>query len=143
MKKIFLFAIFVLMALVHANAQLMLRGNKFSPLFKLQLAEQAISQLYVDTVNDNKLVEDAIRGMLEKLDPHSSYTDAKQTKAFNEPLAGDFEGIGVQFNIMEDTLVVIQPVVNGPSEKVGIMSGDRIIAVNDTAIASRWLRATS
>lgn len=135
MKKIFLFAIFVLMAAAHANAQLMLRGNKFSPLFKLQLAEQAISQLYVDTVNDNKLVEDAIRGMLEKLDPHSSYTDAKQTKAFNEPLAGDFEGIGVQFNIMEDTLVVIQPVVNGPSEKVGIMSGDRIIAVNDTAIA--------
>ena len=75
---------------------------------KLQIAEMAITNFYVDSVNEQKLVEDGIRGMLEKLDPHSTYTDAKETKAMNEPLQGDFEGIGVQFNMIEDTLVVIQ-----------------------------------
>ncbi len=106
-----------------------------SPLRKLQLAEMAITNFYVDSVNEQKLSEDAIRGMLKGLDPHSTYTDAKETKAMNEPLQGDFEGIGVQFNIIEDTLVVIQPIVNGPSQKVGILSGDRIISVNDSTIA--------
>ena len=106
-----------------------------SPLRKLQLAEMAITNFYVDSVDEQKLAEDAIRGMLEKLDPHSTYTDAKETKAMNEPLQGDFEGIGVQFNMINDTLVVIQPVVNGPSEKVGILAGDRIVNVNDSSIA--------
>ena len=106
-----------------------------SSLRKLQLAEMAISRLYVDTVNEESLVENGIRGMLEKLDPHSSYTTARETKAMNESLNGSFEGIGVQFNMREDTLIVIQTVTNGPSEKVGIQAGDRIIAVNDTAIA--------
>lgn len=106
-----------------------------NPLRKLQMAEIAINNYYVDSVDESALVEYAIRGMLEKLDPHSSYSDAKETKAMTEPLQGDFEGIGVQFNMSEDTLVVIQPVVNGPSEKVGIVAGDRIVTVNDTAIA--------
>lgn len=106
-----------------------------SPLRKLQLAEMAITNFYVDTLNEQKLSEDAIRGMLKGLDPHSTYTDAKETKAMNEPLQGDFEGIGVQFNMIEDTLVVIQPIVNGPSQKVGILSGDRIVSVNDSTIA--------
>lgn len=102
---------------------------------KLQIAEMAITNFYVDSVNEQKLSEDAIRGMLKGLDPHSTYTDAKETKAMNEPLQGDFEGIGVQFNMIEDTLVVIQPIVNGPSQKVGILSGDRIVSVNDSTIA--------
>ena len=102
---------------------------------KLQMAQIAISSIYVDKVDDDKLVEDAIRGMLEKLDPHSSYTTPKETKQMTEPLNGSFEGIGVQFNMVEDTLMVIQPVVNGPSEKVGIVAGDRIVGVNDTTIA--------
>ena len=102
---------------------------------KLNMAEMAISHLYVDSVDENKLVEDAIRGMLEKLDPHSAYSTPKETKQMNEPLQGSFEGIGVQFNMVEDTLLVIQPVVGGPSEKVGILAGDRIVSVNDTAIA--------
>ena len=106
-----------------------------SPLRKLQLAEMAITNFYVDSVNEQKLSEDAIRGMLKGLDPHSTYTDAKETKAMNEPLQGDFEGIGVQFNMIEDTLVVIQPIVNGPSQKVGILAGDRIVSVNDSTIA--------
>ena len=110
-------------------------SQKSNPLRKLQIAELAVSNLYVDSVSDDKLVEDAIRGMLKGLDPHSSYTTAKETKAMNEPLEGSFEGIGVQFNMVEDTLLVIQPVSKGPSEKVGILAGDRIITVNDTTIA--------
>ena len=102
---------------------------------KLGIAQYAISHLYVDSVNAMKLTEGAITGMLSQLDPHSTYTDAAQTKAFNEPLRGDFEGIGVQFNMIEDTLVVIQPTDKGPSQKVGIMAGDRIVRVNDTVIA--------
>lgn len=106
-----------------------------SPLRKLQYAEVAITNLYVDSVDEKKLVEDAIRGMLEKLDPHSTYATPKEVKELNEPLNGNFEGIGVQFNMIEDTLLVIQPVTNGPSEKIGIIAGDRIVSVNDTAIA--------
>ena len=102
---------------------------------KLIYAQGAISQLYVDTVNVTKLTEDAIRGMLTELDPHSIYTPAKDVQAMNEPLAGSFDGIGVQFNMNEDTLVVIQTISGGPSEKVGIMAGDMIVSVNDTAIA--------
>lgn len=109
--------------------------GKDSPLRKLQIAEVAIKSLYVDSVDEQKLVEDGIRGMLEKLDPHSSYTTAKETKAMNESLNGSFDGIGVQFNMQEDTLLIIQPVAKGPSEKVGIQAGDRIIAVDDTTIA--------
>lgn len=102
---------------------------------KLIYAQGAITQLYVDTVNISKLTEDAIRGMLTELDPHSTYTPAKDVEAMNEPLAGSFDGIGVQFNMNEDTLVVIQTISGGPSEKVGIMAGDMIVTVNDTAIA--------
>ena len=72
------------------------------------MAELAILNMYVDSVDEQKLVEDGIRGMIEKLDPHSAYSTAKETKAMNEPLQGSFEGIGVQFNMIEDTLMVIQ-----------------------------------
>ena len=106
-----------------------------SPMRKMVLAEMAITNLYVDSVDEKKLAEDGIRGMIEQLDPHSSYSTAKETKEMNEPLQGSFEGIGVQFNMVKDTLLVIQPVVNGPSERVGILAGDRIVSVNDTAIA--------
>lgn len=120
---------------VSSRAQMKINFGDDSPLRKLQMAELAISRFYVDKVDEGKLVEDAIRGMLEKLDPHSSYSTPKEVQALNEPLAGSFEGIGVQFNIVEDTLLVIQPVIGGPSEKVGILAGDRIVSVNDTAIA--------
>ncbi len=102
---------------------------------KLQYAQLAIINLYVDSVDQNKLVEDAINGVLEKLDPHSSYTNAKETKKLNEPLSGNFEGIGVQFNMLDDTLVVIQPTSKGPSEKAGIVAGDRIVSVDGQPIA--------
>ena len=132
MRKILLAAL-ALLTTIGVQAQLRL-GDK-SPKSKLHMAEMAITNLYVDTVDENKLVEDAIRGMLDKLDPHSTYSTAKEVKAMNESLEGSFEGIGVQFNMMEDSLVVIQTITNGPSEKVGILPGDRIVEVNDTAIA--------
>ena len=133
MKKSFFIVIALLMAWHGAHAQI--RYNSSTPLNKLNMAVMAINNLYVEEVDQEKLTEDAIRGMLEKLDPHSTYSNAKETKQMTESLEGSFEGIGVQFNMMEDTLVVIQTISNGPSEKVGIIPGDRIVAVNDTAIA--------
>lgn len=102
---------------------------------KMVMATAMIYNYYVDSVDSKRLVEDAINGMIQKLDPHSAYSTPKETKKFTEPLEGSFEGIGVQFNMLDDTLVVIQPVPKGPSEKVGIVAGDRIVSVNDTAIA--------
>ena len=118
---------------VAINAQMSLFGG--SQLQKLNIAELAISKYYVDSVDEQKMVESAITGMLKELDPHSSYTTAEETKELTEPLEGKFSGIGVQFNLLEDTVYVIQTIVGGPSEKVGILAGDRIIAANDTAIA--------
>lgn len=138
MKKI-LFSILALalMAMpLHTSAQAQKNdSNPDDELRKLVMAAAMTYNYYVDTVDCKKLVEDAIVGMLSKLDPHSLYSNAKETKKLNEPLNGSFEGIGVQFNMLEDTLLVIQTVTNGPSEKVGILAGDRIISVNDTAIA--------
>ena len=127
--------LFILLSFSQAIKAQQLNFGYNSPMRKIVLAEMAITNLYVDSVDEKKLVEDGIRGMIEQLDPHSSYSTAKETKEMNEPLQGSFEGIGVQFNMVKDTLLVIQPVVNGPSERVGILAGDRIVSVNDTAIA--------
>ena len=133
--KIILATLMLVMCVAEASAQLRFRMGEDSPMRKLQLAEMLVNNFYVDSVDENKLVEDAIKGMLDKLDPHSSYTNAKETKEMNESLQGNFDGIGVQFNMVEDTLLVIQTIAKGPSEKAGIVAGDRIVAVNDTAIA--------
>lgn len=129
MKKI----LFIIACWCLATVQAQNSNNE--ALRKLQMAEFAITNLYVDKVDENKLVEEAIIRMLAQLDPHSTYNNAEEVKKMNEPLQGNFEGIGVQFQMIEDTLLVIQPVSNGPSEKVGILAGDRIVAVNDSAIA--------
>jgi len=102
---------------------------------KVNIVMAAIENLYVDTINGGKLAEDAIVGLLEKLDPHSSYSTPEEVKELNEPLQGNFEGIGVQFNMLTDTLYIVQVIPGGPSEKVGILAGDRIIYVEDTLIA--------
>jgi carboxyl-terminal processing protease len=102
---------------------------------KVQAAEFFISHFYVDSLSEGKVVDSAIEGMLKQLDPHSTYIKAKDVERSVENLNGSFEGIGVQFNMIEDTLVVIQPVSGGPSERKGIIAGDRIVLVNDTAIA--------
>ena len=112
MKNLFLVTMCLALALA-ASAQ----RSMPEALQKLLNAEYAITSLYVDTVNEDKLVEDAIRGMLENLDPHSSYTDAKETKELEEPLQGEFSGVGIQFNMNKDTLYVIQTVPGGPSER--------------------------
>ncbi len=132
MKKIKVYALLVCL-LAASTAQAQSFGS--AAMRKLQMAEFAISNFYVDKVDEDKLVEEAIIKMLAQLDPHSTYSDAEEVKKMNEPLQGNFEGIGVQFQMIEDTLLVVQPVSNGPSEKVGILAGDRIIAVNDSAIA--------
>lgn len=131
MRKTVSIIIILLAACLCTNAQSKLDEQ----LKKLIISTAAINNHYVDTVNAEKLVEDAIRGMLENLDPHSAYSTAEQTKRLNEPLQGSFDGIGIQFNILDDTLMVIQTITGGPSEKAGVMAGDRIISVNDTVIA--------
>jgi carboxyl-terminal processing protease len=95
-----------------------------------------IDAFYVDTANLNLLTEKAIIEVLKNLDPHSSYISAKDVKEMNEPLNGNFEGIGIQFNILHDSIVVVEPIANGPSEKAGLLAGDRIVVINDENVAS-------
>lgn len=94
---------------------------------------------YVDTVNRAELVEAAIPAILKKLDPHSVYIPAKDLQRANEPLQGNFDGIGISFNMLTDTILVISTIPGGPSEKVGLMAGDKIIFVNDSLVAGRNL----
>lgn len=94
-----------------------------------------IEQEYVDTVNREQLMDLSIEKMLQSLDPHSSYITATDLNAANEPLEGNFEGIGVEFHIQDDTIMVVSAISGGPSEAVGIRSGDRIVKVNDTLVA--------
>jgi carboxyl-terminal processing protease len=94
-----------------------------------------ISQMYVDKVDDNKLAEDAVKALISELDPHSSYMSKEEVKESNEPLEGNFTGIGISFNMITDTLYVIETIAGGPSAKVGILAGDRILLVNDSSVA--------
>lgn len=94
-----------------------------------------IDMYYVDTVDKAGLTEAAITGMLRQLDPHSSYISKKEMERVNEEMSGAFEGIGVQFNIMDDTLMVVSPISGGPSERAGILAGDRILTVDGQAVA--------
>ncbi len=90
---------------------------------------------YVDTVNISELETDAIIAMLDELDPHSMYVTQDEFNEVNDPLLGSFEGIGISFRIEKDTITVINPIPGGPSEKVGLMAGDRIVKVDDTLVA--------
>ncbi len=94
-----------------------------------------IDRYYVDSVDQKELVEEAIIEMLKNLDPHSSYLTKKEAVETNEPLQGNFEGIGISFNILYDTIFVISPISGGPSEKVGILAGDRIVKVDGKDVA--------
>lgn len=94
-----------------------------------------VRNYYTDTVDEEKLIEDAIAKVLEDLDPHSSYVRAKDVKKSEEGLVGNFEGIGITFQILKDTVMVLEVIPGGPSEKVGLMAGDKILKVNDTSIA--------
>ena len=94
-----------------------------------------IQEAYVDSVDRQTLTEDAIHSLLKNLDPHSAFIPARDFKEMNDPLMGSFEGIGIEFNMISDTVVVINPISGGPSEKAGIMPGDRIVAVEEEVIA--------
>jgi len=94
-----------------------------------------IEMEYVDSVSKDQLVEQTIPALLENLDPHSVYIPAKDLQRVTEPLEGNFEGIGIQFNMLNDTVVVIQTISGGPSERIGIMPGDRIVTIDDSVVA--------
>ena len=132
MRKIYLFIALLACAITGFSQK---NATDMEQMRKLLMAHSAIANLYVDEVDEQKIVETSIKAMLKELDPHSTYLTAQEVEKMNEPLQGNFEGIGVQFNMAEDTLFVIQTINNGPSEKVGILPGDRIVTVNDTAIA--------
>ena len=103
--------------------------------YKLSRVLDVVNMFYVDTVNNDKLVEAAIVEMLKELDPHSVYVSKDEVKEMNEPLEGNFEGIGVQFNIFNDTILVVNTIPGGPSEKLGIRAGDRIIKIDGQIVA--------
>jgi carboxyl-terminal processing protease len=94
-----------------------------------------IEQEYVDEISKEELIDKAINSLLEELDPHSNYIPPKDLAAYNDPLEGNFEGIGVEFNIHKDTLTVVNTIPGGPSESVGILAGDRFVKVDGEVIA--------
>ncbi|MFW5821312.1 MAG: S41 family peptidase, partial [Bacteroidota bacterium] len=119
-----------------------------TPLTSGQITEQSlkfgevldkISRYYVDSVNEEKIVNYAITEMLHDLDPHSAYLTKEEVKASQEQLEGGFEGIGVSFNILKDTIFIINPIAGGPSEKVGIRPGDRIIEIEGENVAGEGI----
>ncbi len=94
-----------------------------------------IENAYVDTVNAEKLTEKAIVALLEELDPHSVYLSKEELQEANEPLNGSFDGVGIQFNIFHDTILVVEPIQGGPSEKLGIRAGDKIVTIEGEMVA--------
>ena len=118
-------------------AVLMLSAQDFSQIQQRKIlnAMSAISNVYVDTINDEQLTEIAIVAMLKELDPHSVYIPKKEVERTNEQLEGGFEGIGIQFQMYEDTLLVVQTIAGCPAEKVGLLPSDRIIYVDNELIA--------
>ena len=112
-----------------------LESSSQSKFGKLEGVLRYIYHEYVDTISDNDLVESTIISMLENLDPHSSYIPAEEMQANNEPLQGNFEGIGVEFNIVDDTVRVVAAISGGPAEQVGVQAGDKIVLVDGISIA--------
>ena len=102
---------------------------------KIEEMLRYIEAKYVDDVDREKLMETAISSMLEELDPHSTYIPEDQLKSVNESLEGSFDGIGISFFLLQDTILVVSSIEDGPSEKVGIQKGDKIISINDSIVA--------
>jgi carboxyl-terminal processing protease len=94
-----------------------------------------VDKMYVDEVDKHKMIDDAIVRMLETLDPHSVYIPKEELEEVNEPLKGNFEGVGIQFNIIRDTIYVVDAIAGGPSERLGIRAGDRIVKIDDELVA--------
>ena len=113
---------------------LLKRNPKVAAASKFDEVMYYINNMYVDTFKKAKLEEEAIIAMMDELDPHSQYISKEEFDAVNDPLLGSFEGIGVQFRIVEDTVTIVNTIKGGPSEKVGIMAGDRIVYVNHSLL---------
>ncbi len=109
---------------------------------KLEALLYHIDHMYVDSVDDEDLVEHAIVTMLERLDPHSIYIPKEDLEEVNEPLKGNFEGIGIQFNIVRDTIYVVDAIAGGPSERLGIRAGDRIVTIDGENAAGAGFKNT-
>lgn len=112
---------------------------------KMDQLINSINLMYVDSVDFDPLMDKAIVAMLKELDPHTAYIPKKDVQAMNEPLIGSFDGIGVTFQLIKDTINVMEVIVNGPSEKVGLLAGDKIVKVDDTLacgekITNDWVR---
>jgi carboxyl-terminal processing protease len=122
---------------------LLLTGSQKAPLFSASNTNtidevlRYVQAKYVDTVNVNKLEDGAIGKMLENLDPHSTFIPSSDLKEVNQELEGNFEGIGIEFFIVSDTIMVVNVISGGPAESVGILSGDKIITINDTSFAGK------
>lgn len=114
---------------------LLKRNPRYIASSKFDEVMHHINRMYVDTVKTSELEEEAIVAMMEELDPHSQYIPKEEFDAVNDPLLGSFEGIGVQFRIVDDTVMIVNTIKGGPSEKVGIMAGDRIVYVDDSLVA--------
>lgn len=133
----------VLCAGLYLGSRISTPFNREKSIFSLSTGEfnklsdvlSYIQQEYVDTVDREMLVNSSIEKMLQALDPHSAYIPAEELRAANEPLEGNFEGIGVEFHIQSDTIMVVSALSGGPSEAVGIRAGDRIVKVEDTLVA--------
>ena len=125
--KMYFLAIVCLFAMAATAQQPQSKGQMNAQ--KLATTLYLIENYYVDTANTDKVTEDAIIAALKELDPHSAYISKKDVEKANEPLVGSFEGIGVTYQLIRDTITVISPTAGGPSEKVGIMAGDQIIKI--------------
>jgi len=125
MKKLIVFGILIIFSGVSAFSQVLNENT-----YKIGRTLSLIDAWYVDSTDIEELTEQTIVEMLRNLDPHSVYITAKDVKEMNEPLNGNFEGIGIQFNLLRDTIIVIEPISGGPSEKVGLLPGDRIITID-------------
>jgi carboxyl-terminal processing protease len=122
-----------------ANSLFSFRTGQFN---KINDVINYINMEYVDTVNQKKLVESTIEDILHQLDPHSAYIPADELQASNEPLEGNFEGIGVEFHVQNDTIMVVAAVSGGPSDALGIQAGDRIIKVEGKNVANIHITST-
>ncbi len=113
------------------------QSDSFAQTYQQKMSQflQLLDRQYVETVNMDSLVEIGITKMLEELDPHSVYLTAEELRKANEPLEGNFEGIGVQFNILDDTIIIVNVISGGPSHKVGLMDGDRIVSIDGENVA--------
>ena len=106
---------------------------------KFDLLLDQLDEIYVDSIDKDELTEQAVQFLIKELDPHSNYIPAQDLAAVNEPMQGSFDGIGIEFNLQKDTILVVAPISGGPSQIVGIQSGDKIIIVDDDTIAGTEL----